>query len=186
LSEISGRLSGPRDDEAEGPSEPTELRADAQGARWMRRHMAGAVTVITAVAEGKYRGATLTSASLVSSEPLHVLVSIELESQMNGWLNQADSFALNVLPWQEQFLADQFAGYAPRALPGFPGIDHFFSETGSPILSKSIAWADCRIIQIFETGDHRCFIGEAVSIGGGSGDEDDPMVYYLNRYRRFK
>jgi flavin reductase (DIM6/NTAB) family NADH-FMN oxidoreductase RutF len=117
-------------------------------------------------------------------EPPQFLVSIELDSQMDGWLLEAALFTLNILPWGQQFFADQFAGFTPLASPTFRGIDHFFSVTGAPILRESIAWADCRIVSHLQTGDHRCFVGEAVAIGRGGGDERDPLLYYLSGYHR--
>lgn len=101
-------------------------------------------------------------------------------------LLDASFFAVNVLPWDQQFFADQFAGFTPLASPSFKGIEHFFSITGAPLLTRSIAWADCRVVAHLETGDHRCFVGEAVDIGRGEGDAEDPLVYYFNRYRRLR
>lgn len=163
-----------------------DLRPDAQGARWLRRHLPTGVTVLTTVIEGRYRGATVGSATMVSTEPLQMLVSIEQHNQMADWLAQSGYFALNMLPRSAQFLADQFAGFAPRASPRFEGILHREAESGAPILSESIVWVDCRIINSFPTGDHHCFIAEAISLGVGTGDLDDPLLYYLNRYRRFR
>jgi flavin reductase (DIM6/NTAB) family NADH-FMN oxidoreductase RutF len=119
----------------------------------------------------------------VSLDPVLFLASLSLDSQMDGWLRASGAFALNILPWREQFLADQFAGQAPLAAVTFAGVEHTTSETGAPILLASIAWADCRIVDAFVTGDHRCFVGEAVAMGEGKGDAAQPLVRYSNRYR---
>lgn len=161
-----------------------DLQPDTTGARWLRRHLAGGVGVLTTIVEDGYRGATITSCTFISAEPLLLLVALEFESQMLEWIEKSGCFAISMLPWREQFLADQFAGFTPRASPAFSGIDHRPGETGCPILGASTAWVDCRLHDSIETGDHRCLIGRAVALGRGSGDAENPLVYYRNRYRR--
>lgn len=186
MSEIFGRIGGARDEDGDRDVETADLRVDARGARWLRRRLAGGVVALTTRVADGFRASTLTACTVASIDPLQLLVSLELGGQMDGWLLQAEVFALNLLPWDQQLVADRFAGFGPLASTTFREIDHFFAETGAPILRKTIAWADCTIIQSFETGDHRCFIGQAVAIGRGEGAEDDPLVYFLNRYRRLR
>jgi flavin reductase (DIM6/NTAB) family NADH-FMN oxidoreductase RutF len=162
-----------------------ELRPDAQGARWLRRHLAGGVAVLTTRAEDEFRGATITACTFISAEPLLLLVALEHESQMLGWIEDSRCFAVSILPWREQFLADQFAGFAPRAERTFAGIAHSLADSGCPVLARAIGWADCRLRDSIVTGDHRCLVGEVVALGRGSGDPEDPLVYFRSRYRRF-
>lgn len=185
LSEIVGRVGGPRpEDEAELADGDT-LQADARGGRWLRRNRAGGVAALTTVVEGRYRAATVTGWTVVSTEPPQILVALELDGQMEGWLRESGVFGISILGWRQQLLADRFSGFAPLASPRFAGIDHFVAVTGSPLLSDCVAWADCRIVGDIETGDHRCFIGQVVDLGRG-GDEDDPLIYFFNRYRRLR
>ncbi|MDQ2741789.1 MAG: flavin reductase family protein [Chloroflexota bacterium] len=165
--------------EPEGP-----LALDMRGSRWLRRRDAGGVAALTTVAQGSYRAATISACLIVSSQPLQFLVSVEAESQMESWLQESRIFGISLLSWKQQVLADRFAGFAPLAHRTFRDIRHFTAVSGVPLIEGCIGWADCRIIGDLETGDHRCFVGEAVAIGRGSGEEDDPLVYYLNRYRR--
>jgi 3-hydroxy-9,10-secoandrosta-1,3,5(10)-triene-9,17-dione monooxygenase reductase component len=148
--------------------------------------MAGGVVVLTTAVDGAFRAATISACLLTSVDPLQFLVSIEQDSQIDGWLSQSGFFGLSVLPWQQQFFADQFAGLTPLASPYFRGIEHFTAATGAPLLTQSIAWADCRVVAQLPTGDHRCYVGEALEVGRGEGDADDPLVYFLNRYRRLR
>jgi flavin reductase (DIM6/NTAB) family NADH-FMN oxidoreductase RutF len=142
------------------------------------------VAIVTTRVDSGFRGATVNAWLVASVDPPLLGVSIEVDSQMDGWLQQTGAFVLNLLPWTQQFLADQFAGFAPLASPTFRGIDHVFGETGAPALSAAIAWADCTVVSCTETGDHRLFIGEVKGLGRGRGQEDDPLIYFLNRYRR--
>ncbi len=169
---------------ASSEADANSIVPDAAGARWLRRHLAGGVVITTTFKGDEFKGSTMSAVLCVSEQPLLVLISLEEDSQLHEWLEASGSFALSFLPWREQFLADQFAGFTPRASRRFEGIDYFVPGTGAPVLRAAIAWADCRIEQTLDTGDHRCYIGCAVSIGQGDGREDDPLIHYVSRYRR--
>ena len=185
MSEFTGQF-GSGGDDLEPEREAIGPEPDVAGSRWFRRHFAGSVSIVTTVSHDTFRAATVTSASVVSLQPLLLLVSLEEDSQMVGWLEESGFFALNLLPWREQYLADQFAGFTPRAHPMFEGISHTTGETGAPLLSGSVGWADCRVTQQLHTGDHKTFIGKALQLGVGWGDRDDPLLYFMSRYRRLK
>jgi flavin reductase (DIM6/NTAB) family NADH-FMN oxidoreductase RutF len=146
--------------------------------------MAGGVTVITTVHGALYRGATVSASITASIDPFQLLISLEEDSQMENWIRSSGVFASNLLPWAQQFLADQFAGYTPLASGTFERIPHFIASTGAPVLEGCIAWVDCRVVSSFRTGDHTCFVGEAAAAGSGNGSADDPLIYFFNRYRR--
>jgi flavin reductase (DIM6/NTAB) family NADH-FMN oxidoreductase RutF len=181
VSEISGRLgSGPADDAVADE----ELLPNARGARWLRRHLAGGVAVLTTTVEDGFRGATITACTFLSAEPLLLLAALEIDSQMLDWIQESGCFAVSLLSWRDQFLADQFAGFTPRASRTFGGIDFHVAEGACPVLDRSIGWAACQLHDEITTGDHRCLIGRVIALGSGSGDPTDPLVYYRNRYRR--
>jgi flavin reductase (DIM6/NTAB) family NADH-FMN oxidoreductase RutF len=182
MSEIFGRLGGPRD-EGEVAEEALDLGADARGTRWLRRHLAGGAAALTTLVEGSYRASTVTGLVVASLEPPLLLVSLEQDSQMEGWVRESGIFGVSILSGRQQFLADRFAGLAPLAPPTFQGIPHFTAVTGAPLLSDSLAWADCRVSGEFETGDHVCLLGTVVELGAGALD-DVPLIYYQNRYLR--
>lgn len=164
------------------PSGPLEL--DSRGSRWLRRRLAGSVVALTCVTGDSYRATTISACLAVSVEPLQFLVSIDRDSQMEAWLDESGVFAVSYLTWKQQLLADRFAGFAPLAHATFRDIPHFTAVTGAPLIEGCIGWADCRIVASLETGDHRCFVGQAVAIGRGTGEAEEPLVYYLNRYHR--
>ncbi len=187
MSEITGQLGGERDaSDLDTPEEPGPLDPDAVGARWLRRHMASGLTALTTIVGAEFRAATVASATVVSTDPLLILVSLEADGVMAGWVHESGVFGLSILAWRDQFLADQFAGSAPRASRNFEGIQHTIALTGAPLLAAAIGWADCEVVSRIETGDHVCFVGKAVAAGVGGGHHEDPLVYYLNRYRRLR
>ena len=174
----------PRDSHGTDVPPGGRIPPDARGLRWLRRRLASGVMVVTTTVDGLYRGATVTAYAPVSTDPPLLLVSLELDSQMDGWLEQTGFFAVSVLPWEQQFYADQFAGFTPLASGTFRDIEHVVADSGAPVLAASICWADCLVRSTMITGDHRCFIGEVIGMGAGTGPDDSPLIYYMNRYRR--
>lgn len=183
MSEIFGRLGGPRDVEAADDTAP-ELQPNARGGRWLRRHLASAAVALTTVVDGRYRASTLTGVLVASTDPLLILISLEQDTQMETWVRECGAFAVSLLTSHQQFLADRFAGLAPLASARFEGIPHFTSTTGCPLLSEAIAWADCRVSGEFETGDHTCILGQVLDLGAGKGADEAPLIYFQNQYIR--
>ncbi|HZS93321.1 MAG TPA: flavin reductase family protein [Chloroflexota bacterium] len=179
MSEIFGRLGTPGEPVA---SDGAPLALDAAGARWLRRHQAAAVAALTTSTGGRFHAVAVSAFLQISTDPLLYLVSVESESRIDVALSQSGFFALNLLDRSQQFLADRLGGFAPAVPARFEGIPHFTAVTGAPILTDSIGWIDCRIVDELTMGDHTNIVGEAVGLGRGTGDGDDPLVYYRNKY----
>jgi hypothetical protein len=126
-----GTAGGPRD-LGQLAEDSAALQADVDGARWLRRHMAAGAAIVSTVTNGGFRATTVNTCISTSLDPPQFLVSIERDSQMEDWLLQSAVFGISVLPWSEQFAADQFAGFTPLASSTFRGIDYFTSVTGAP------------------------------------------------------
>jgi flavin reductase (DIM6/NTAB) family NADH-FMN oxidoreductase RutF len=186
VSEISGRVGGPRDGDIESDKDPDFEHVDIDAGRWLRRRHAAGVAVVTTVAGGHYRGSTISDWMVVSAEPVQILLAVDADGQMADWLQSARYFAVSILPWSAQFQADQFAGFTPRAASDFAGIDHFVAASGAPVLVACIAWADCTVAGTVVTGDHLCFVGDVSGFGRGIGDEGNPLTRYLSRYHRLR
>lgn len=159
---------------------------DADVARWLRRHHPGPVTVVTTVSDEGFFGVTASSFSFVSLEPLLVFVALGVESQTGERIRESGVFGVSLLTYLQQFLSDRFAGRAPLVDRRFEGVPYVTAATGSPLLSESIAWLDCRLTGHYPGGDHIVYIGEAVSVAEGSGDSEDPLIYFNSRYRRLR
>ena len=187
MSEIFGRLGGPRDAEDEAESETAgPMPVGSTAGRWLRRRSAGGIAALTTVVDGYYRASTVTAVMVASLDPFQVLISLERDSQMEAWIRLSGVFAVSLMTYEQQFLADQFAGLAPLAASRFAGIDHHVELTGAPVLDRSIGWADCRIHAEYATGDHTCFLGQVVAAGVGEGHAEQPLIYYLSRYSRLR
>jgi flavin reductase (DIM6/NTAB) family NADH-FMN oxidoreductase RutF len=192
VGEIKGRLGShaPEDDqplalpfafEQHRGVEPTE-----DIARWLRRHYASAVTVVTTTGDDEYFGVTVSAFTYISLDPLLVFAALGKQSQTGERILESGSFGVSMLTNRQRFLADRFAGRAPLVDRRFEDVPHLLAATGSPLLADSIAWLDCRLDRHWEGGDHHVYIGHAEAVGHGLGDESDPLIYYESVYHSLR
>nr|MDQ6909018.1 flavin reductase family protein [Chloroflexota bacterium] len=93
----------------------------------------------------------------------------------------AGAFAVNVLPEDDEFLADRFANRAPLVNATFSGVPYRTATTGTPLLRAAIASFDCRLHATHPGGDHRIFVGEVLTFTENDGE---PLLAYRSRYAR--
>ncbi|MDQ2784642.1 MAG: flavin reductase family protein [Chloroflexota bacterium] len=142
---------------------------------------AAGVTVVTTQSALGLRGITASSFSFVSLAPPLVLVCIVATSSFVPTIAESGAFAVNVLPEDDEFLADRFANRAPLVNATFSGLPHRTAITGAPLLRDAVAWFDCRLHATYPGGDHQIFVGEVVAFGEGDGE---PLLVYRSRYAR--
>ena len=101
---------------------------------------------------------TFTSLSL---EP--ALVSFMPAKSSSSWpkIRSSGAFCVDVLGAGQAEACRQFSAPGGRK---FEGVDWRPGATGSPILSGSVAWVDCRIEQVFDSGDHQIVVGRVVDL----------------------
>ncbi len=153
--------------------------AEAFG-RAVGRFAAG-VTVVTTKSALGFRGITASSFSFVSLAPPLVLVCIVATSSFVAMIEEAGAFAVNVLPEDDEFLADRFANRAPLVNATFSGVPYRTATTGAPLLRAAIASFDCRLHATHPGGDHRIFVGEVLAFAENDGE---PLLVYRSRYAR--
>jgi flavin reductase (DIM6/NTAB) family NADH-FMN oxidoreductase RutF len=159
----------------------------ASAMRAARRRWTTGVGVLTTLERSDqqllFRGATVSSFTVLSLEPPLVLVALETGSRLATVLVDAGVFAVSVLDRAHEFMSDRFSGYGPQPDGGFTGVPHDVAETGCPILAGALAWFDCRVTEAREMGDHVIAVGEVLGVGVGP-DSDDPLINYEGAYRR--
>jgi len=152
-----------------------------QTLRKIRGLFAGGVTVVTTVHEGQLRGITVSAFASISLDPPLVLVSLANESESREWIAASGVFAVSILSDEQEFLSERFAARAPIVNARFDGVPYDTAISGSPILTGSLAWYDCRVEAMHDGGDHTIFIGRVEAIGFGV-EGKPPLVYFANRY----
>ena len=124
-------------------------------------------------------GLTANSVASVSLDPLLVLVCLDRDASSHGCITDGGGFAISVLSADDEDLARRFAkgGWRDR----FKGVDLREAVTGSPILSRALAWMDCRVTEVYVAGDHSIVVGEVVASDARDGN---PLLFFRGKYHR--
>lgn len=117
---------------------------------------------------------TFTSLSL---EP--ALVSFMPAKSSTSWpkIEQSGAFCVNVLGANQGELCRQFSSAGGNK---FEGVDWTPTATGSPLLDGVMAWVDCRIEQVFDSGDHQIVVGRVVDLRVET--DESPMTFLRGRF----
>jgi flavin reductase (DIM6/NTAB) family NADH-FMN oxidoreductase RutF len=145
-------------------------------------HFPTGVTVVTSLHEdGSPCGLTVNAFCSLSLEPPLVLVCVEKAADSFDCIERNGTFAVNILEeGRGEALSRRFSTWGVE--DKFRGVAFRTERTGSPILEAALAWADCRVVQRHEAGDHVIFVGEVLE---GDAHEGSPLVYYRGGYGRF-
>ncbi len=140
---------------------------------------ASGVTIVTAKdADGRLHGITVSAFCSVSLDPPLILVCIDKNTGSHYALMQTDSFVVNILREDQQYLSDRFASYLPDK---FEAVGYNLGINDLPVLEDALANLECRLVNSYAGGDHTIFVGqiERATIGDG-----DPLVYFHGNYRK--
>ncbi|MCX5410214.1 flavin reductase [Streptomyces sp. NBC_00335] len=121
--------------------------------------------IVTTAGEDGWHGMTASSFSSVSLAPPLVLVCLDQRIRSHDLLLRNGVFAVNVLGRDHLALGRRFAGMEPGVTDRFASGDWLPGATGSPVLTDSAAWVDCRVLHRYPGGDHTIFLGEVVAAG---------------------
>lgn len=141
-------------------------------------HYPTGVSIVTAdVPEAGPVGMVVGTFTSLSLEP--PLVSFMPAKSSTSWpkIQSSGAFCVNVLGVNQGELCRQFAA---RGGKKFEGVDWSPSATGSPVLSGVMAWVDCRIEQVFDSGDHQIVVGRVVDLRVESNEL--PMTFLRGGY----
>lgn len=139
-------------------------------------HFPTGVTVTTMSVDGKHYGLTISSFTSLSLDPPLVLVCIDKQYPTHSLMQQAGSFAVNILHEDGEWLSRHFAS---RIEDKFQGVAYHLGLTGAPLLDDALATVECRLFDTLPGGDHSIFLGEVVST---SAHEGKPLLYFRSGY----
>ena len=145
----------------------------------VRRFTTG-VAVLTVWHGERAHGATVSSVSTLSKDPLLIGASLRKGSAFTEVVEVAGRFALNVLSGRQAALAGWFAG--PQRPYGLAQFDHLDWEpdtfSGAPWINGSLASVGCRVTGIVPTGDHDLLLAEVITARAGEGT---PLLHFTGR-----
>ena len=136
-------------------------------------HYPTGVSIVTGdVADTGPVGLVVGTFTSLSLEP--AMVSFMPAKSSTSWpkIQSSGSFCVNVLGANQGDLCKQFSA---RGGKKFEGVEWRPAATGSPILSGAMAWVDCRIEQVFDSGDHQIVVGRVVDLRVES--DELPMAF---------
>ncbi|MFF0014504.1 flavin reductase family protein [Streptomyces sp. NPDC005374] len=141
------------------------------------RRLAGPVSVLTAVHNGRRHGTTVSTVTRISRRPQVLGVCLKPGSVLAGLAGTEGRFAVNVLSGEQGRLARYFAEHSrPRSAAQFDGIDwHPAAYSGAPLFHHALAHYDCRVVGRFQVGDHTVLLGAVVH---ADTTEGDPLISY--------
>ncbi|KAF0122320.1 MAG: NAD(P)H-flavin oxidoreductase [bacterium] len=116
--------------------------------------------ILTAKMGKEINGMIASWVSQVSFNPPLVMAVIRRNRYSHKMVKESGVFALNVLGKDNSGLVSKFK--APTPEEKFKGIRWETKTTGAPIISETVAYMDCNLVNSIDTGDHTIFIGEIV------------------------
>lgn len=155
--------------------DPTEFR-NALGS------FATGVTVVTFAVDGVAHGITVNSFASLSLEPPLVLWNCDVDTDSHDLLQDANSYAVNVLAADQEWLSNRFAGEHKGMDDPFEDVDTFEAETGAPVIEGTLASIDCAIEDRLPGGDHTIYVGRVEDMVVGDLDAA-PLLFFRGEYR---
>lgn len=152
---------------------------DASEFRDVLGHFASGVTVVTAL-DGDPVGFTCQAFAALSLDPPMVFLAPAKSSTSWPRIARAGAFCVNILASHQEDLARTFSR---SGADKFAGVEWQAGDvTGAPRLVGGLAWAECRLQQIHDSGDHELVTGRVLALGVAEGR---PLLFYRGRFGTF-
>jgi 3-hydroxy-9,10-secoandrosta-1,3,5(10)-triene-9,17-dione monooxygenase reductase component len=144
-------------------------------------HFPTGVTVITANPSSGPVGMAVGSFTSLSLDPPQVLFCAGDTSTTWPQIRDHGSFTVNILAEDQEDVSRVFAS---KGADKFAEIGWHHAHSGNPLLDGALAWIDCRIATIVDSGDHSIVIGEVEDLKVAH--EGRPLVFFRGGYGRLR
>lgn len=162
------------------------MPVDAGEFRNALARFASGVTVVTArTPDGGDRGMTASAFCSLSLDPPLILVCVRKGNAMDGVLQGAAGFAVNLLGQDQVDLSNRFAGYGAQPADRVDDLQPAAGPySGAAWLPGAIARLDCALHQVLDGGDHHIYLGRVEAVDAPGAREDQrPLLYFAGAYR---
>lgn len=154
---------------------------DSAKFRQVLGHFPTGVTVITSTGDDhKPLGFAVGSFASLSLEPPQVLFCAGRQSSTWPKIQATGRFCVNVLADDQEDVCRVFAS---KSDDKFAEIGWKHSGNGSPLIVGALAYIDCTIADVVESGDHFVVIGDVHDLDVLH--EGGPLIFYRGGYGRF-
>ncbi|MEQ9548856.1 MAG: flavin reductase family protein [Coleofasciculus sp. G3-WIS-01] len=122
---------------------------------------------ICGVKEGdNLNGFTVSWLMQSSFEPPLVVNCIKKETGSHEMLKKSGVFSISFLDSGQKNMAAKFFKPQSRVGNKFEDVEFYEGEaTGCPIISDSLGYIECKVIDAVEKGDHSIYVGEVIAAG---------------------
>jgi 3-hydroxy-9,10-secoandrosta-1,3,5(10)-triene-9,17-dione monooxygenase reductase component len=135
-------------------------------------HFPTGVVAITAF-DGEPVGLAVGSFSSISLDP--PLVGFFVDRSSTTWprVQRAGTFAVNVLGAHQEELCRCFGR---KGADRFDGVRWRPGTSDAPLIDGALAWIECEIADVLETGDHMLAIGAVRRLE--TGEDGRPLIFF--------
>ena len=129
-------------------------------------HVPTSVAVVSGLVDGRPTGLSVGTFVPVSLEP--PLVGFFVANTSKSWpaINGSGSFSVSVLGHDQAGISSRFA---VSETDKFAGVEWRPAPSGNPLLVGAVAFVDCKIERVVETGDHSLVLGRVLEMGVETG-----------------
>jgi flavin reductase (DIM6/NTAB) family NADH-FMN oxidoreductase RutF len=128
-----------------------------------------ALYVLTSRADGKTTASTVSWVTQASFKPPMVVLGLRSDSDTFQVVKRAQSFVLNFLGAGQKEMAQKFFKHVEpegNSLAGEPFVQSPLLK--HPVFPKMAGFAECRLMEIVEKGDHAVVVAEVLEAECGS------------------
>lgn len=108
-------------------------------------------------------GLTVSWMSQVSFDPPMLMVAVDKLHYSLDLLRSTKNFCVNLLGEDQAALAGRFAKQATTGEDKLADVVQRVAESGAAILTEAVAYFDCEVTSMVETGDHMLVVGRVES-----------------------
>lgn len=123
------------------------------------------VTVVTVGRGGVENGLTVSWIAPASFQPPQLMFAVDKLHYSVDFLRSTKNFAVNVLKDGQQKIAGHFARQSIAGEDKLVAVPTREGMTGAAIFVDAVAWFDCELADLHETGDHLIVVGTVVDAG---------------------
>lgn len=151
---------------------------EARELRNLFGHFATGVAVVTAAADSRLAGVTISSFNSISLSPELVMFSLTRTLLSLPDFETAARYGINFLAADQKDVSRRFA---TRGEDKWAGTAMHFGRNGAPLLDGALAHIECELHQRVEAGDHIVFICRITGFDTPGADKE-PLVFFKGEY----
>lgn len=151
------------------PADPDRQLAAALG------RVPSGIFVVTVAKDEVATGMLASWVQQCSFRPPRISLAIKPDREFTKLLSAGASFTLNILESSQTDVVAHFGKGFALTDDAFHNVAVDRREAGAPVLTETLAYLDCIVIQRLPAGDHDLFLADIRA--GGVLDEGQPMVH---------